>query len=37
MNSSKDALEQWDTTSEREFPNLLAGVYSGTAMLIRLE
>src|SRR5690625_4210430 len=36
MNSSKDALEQWDTTSEEEFPNLLAGVYSGTAMLNRL-
>ena len=36
MNSSKDALDQWNTTSEEEFPNLLAGVYSGTAMLNRL-
>lgn len=36
MNSSKDALDQWDTTIEKEFPNLLAGVYSGTAMLNRL-
>lgn len=36
MNSSKDALDQWDTTIEKEFPSLLAGVYSGTAMLNRL-
>ena len=36
LNSSKDALEQWDTTVEKEFSNLSAGVYSGTAMLNRL-
>ncbi|SFE57114.1 hydantoinase/oxoprolinase family protein [Alteribacillus iranensis] len=36
MNSSKDALDQWGATVEDEFPNLLAGVYSGTAMLNRL-
>src|SRR5690625_1050619 len=36
INSSKDALDQWETTIEDQFPNLLAGVYSGTAMLNRL-
>lgn len=36
LNSAKDALSQWDTKLEEEFPNLLAGVYSGTAMLNRL-
>lgn len=36
LNSAKDALDQWGTTTDREFPNLLAGVYSGTAMLNRL-
>jgi len=36
LNSSRDALEQWDSTIDDEFPNLLAGVYSGTAMLNRL-
>lgn len=36
LNSAKDALNQWDATIEEEFPNLLAGVYSGTAMLNRL-
>lgn len=36
MHSSKDALDQWETTVEAEFPHLLAGVYSGTAMLNRL-
>ncbi|UAC49481.1 hydantoinase/oxoprolinase family protein [Bacillus aquiflavi] len=36
INSSKDALAQWNTSIEGEFPNLLAGVYSGTAMLNRL-
>ena len=36
LNSSKDALDQWETSVETEFPNLLAGVYSGTAMLNRL-
>jgi acetone carboxylase beta subunit len=36
LNSSKDALAYWDTTVEEQFPQLLAGVYSGTAMLNRL-
>jgi acetone carboxylase beta subunit len=36
INSAKDALSYWDTTVEAEFPKLLAGVYSGTAMLNRL-
>ena len=36
INSAKDALGQWGTTVDNEFPNLLAGVYSGTAMLNRL-
>ncbi|RST73079.1 hydantoinase/oxoprolinase family protein [Siminovitchia acidinfaciens] len=36
INSAKDALGQWDAEVEEEFPNLRAGVYSGTAMLNRL-
>lgn len=36
MQSSQDALDQWDTTIEEQYPHLLAGVYSGTAMLNRL-
>lgn len=36
LNSASDALGQWDKTIEEEFPGLLAGVYSGTAMLNRL-
>lgn len=36
LNSAKDALSQWGAKTEEEFPNLLAGVYSGTAMLNRL-
>jgi acetone carboxylase beta subunit len=36
LNSAKDALSYWGTTVEEEFPKLLAGVYSGTAMLNRL-
>lgn len=36
MNSAKDALDQWNAEIKDEFPNLLAGVYSGTAMLNRL-
>jgi len=36
LNSARDALSQWDTKIEEEFPKLLAGVYSGTAMLNRL-
>ncbi|RLL47080.1 hydantoinase/oxoprolinase family protein [Oceanobacillus piezotolerans] len=35
-NSAIDALNQWDAVIEEEYPNLLAGVYSGTAMLNRL-
>lgn len=36
LNSARDALSQWDAKIEDEFPKLLAGVYSGTAMLNRL-
>jgi len=36
INSARDALQYWNTTVETELPNLLAGVYSGTAMLNRL-
>ncbi|HBZ10674.1 MAG TPA: hydantoinase/oxoprolinase family protein [Bacillus bacterium] len=36
LNSAKDALGQWDAEVDQEFPNLRAGVYSGTAMLNRL-
>ncbi|VEF48178.1 5-oxoprolinase [Bacillus freudenreichii] len=36
INSAKDALGQWNAEVEEEFPNLRAGVYSGTAMLNRL-
>ena len=36
LNSAKDALSLWNTNMEEEFPSLLAGVYSGTAMLNRL-
>lgn len=36
INSAKDALGQWEAEVEEEFPNLRAGVYSGTAMLNRL-
>ncbi|AGK54204.1 5-oxoprolinase [Bacillus sp. 1NLA3E] len=36
LNSARDALTYWETTVEAEFPKLLAGVYSGTAMLNRL-
>lgn len=36
INSSRDALSYWDAKVEDEFPSLLAGVYSGTAMLNRL-
>ncbi|HBI02426.1 MAG TPA: acetone carboxylase subunit beta [Paenibacillaceae bacterium] len=36
LNSARDALTYWDTTVTDEFPKLLAGVYSGTAMLNRL-
>ena len=36
LNSARDALTYWDPTVTDEFPKLLAGVYSGTAMLNRL-
>lgn len=36
LNSARDALSYWETTVEEQFPQLLAGVYSGTAMLNRL-
>nr|MBO2479837.1 acetone carboxylase subunit beta [Bacillota bacterium] len=32
INSARDALQYWNTSVEKELPNLLAGVYSGTAM-----
>ena len=36
MASSADALEQWGRDVEEVFPQLLTGVYSGTAMLNRV-
>lgn len=36
INSAKDALSYWNTSVVEEFPKLMAGVYSGTAMLNRL-
>src|SRR5699024_6784264 len=36
LNSSRDALDQWETTPEKEFSDLRAGVFSGTAMTNRL-
>ena len=36
MASSRDALEYWGTTPEQAFPDIVSGVYSGTAMLNRL-
>jgi acetone carboxylase beta subunit len=36
LNSARDALTYWNTSVEAAFPKLLAGVYSGTAMLNRL-
>ena len=36
MVSSEDALRQWQTTSRDAFPQLVAGVFSGTAMINRL-
>lgn len=36
LNSARDALTYWGSSVEEEFPKLLAGVYSGTAMLNRL-
>lgn len=36
FNSSQDALAHWDRTVEEVFPELVTGVYSGTAMLNRI-
>jgi acetone carboxylase beta subunit len=36
LNSAEDALLYWSMTVEEAFPQLLTGVYSGTAMLNRL-
>jgi acetone carboxylase beta subunit len=36
MESSRDALGQWDSTPEESFPEVASGIYSGTAMLNRL-
>ena len=36
INSSQDALEDWDLDVEEGFPDLVSTVYSGTAMLNRL-
>ena len=36
MASARDALSQWDSTPEASFPAIVAGIYSGTAMLNRL-
>jgi acetone carboxylase beta subunit len=36
VNSSADALSDWELTVEEGFPNLVSTVYSGTAMLNRL-
>jgi acetone carboxylase beta subunit len=36
LNSSQDALEDWELSVDDGFPDLLSTVYSGTAMLNRL-
>ena len=36
IHSATDALQQWDTTPREAFPGMVAGIYSGTAMLNRL-
>lgn len=36
MASAGDALTQWGTTPEHAFPQIVSGVFSGTAMLNRL-
>jgi acetone carboxylase beta subunit len=36
LNSAEDALLYWNMTGEEAFPQMLTGVYSGTAMLNRL-
>ncbi|HWH44016.1 MAG TPA: hydantoinase/oxoprolinase family protein [Thermoleophilaceae bacterium] len=36
LSSAVDALRQWDTTPAQAFPQIVSGVFSGTAMLNRL-
>jgi acetone carboxylase beta subunit len=36
LESADDALRQWDSTPEQDFPNIASAVFSGTAMLNRL-
>jgi N-methylhydantoinase A/acetone carboxylase beta subunit len=36
MRSSEDALSQWESDPATEFPKIVSGIYSGTAMLNRL-
>ena len=36
MESTVDALGQWDTDTSTAFPSIVSGVFSGTAMLNRL-
>lgn len=36
IRSAEDALHHWDTTPEKAFPHIVAGIYSGTIMLNRL-
>src|SRR5438128_9903099 len=36
MASARDALAYWDTTPDQAMPQVVSGIYSGTAMLNRL-
>ena len=36
MRSAEDALRYWDAEPEQSFPQIVSGIYSGTAMLNRL-
>jgi acetone carboxylase beta subunit len=36
MDSTRDALAYWDTTAEQAMPQIVSGIYSGTAMINRL-
>ena len=36
MRSAEDALRYWDSKPEQSFPQIVSGIYSGTAMLNRL-
>jgi N-methylhydantoinase A/acetone carboxylase beta subunit len=36
MRSSEDALEQWESKPAESFPQIVSGIFSGTAMLNRL-